>query len=88
MKTNLAKLGFRRFPVTWHRAGQRGSAVVVFLALLSIMLLLVAANGKVLILLKKELRLTEQRQVQRLEQSQINAPLAVMVPSGSDSTSP
>lgn len=57
------------------RAGgqQRGSAVVIFLALLAIMLILVAANGRTVVLLKKELQLIEHKQVQRLERSQTNA---------------
>ena len=52
---------------------ERGSAVVIFLTLLGIMLVLVAANGKTLLLLKKDIRLIEQRQLLRLEQSQTNA---------------
>lgn len=73
-----------KIPLTIRRsAAQRGSAVVIFLALLAIMLVMVAANGKTLVLLKKELQLIEHKQVQRLEQSQTNA-----VPSGRRDTEP
>ena len=65
-------LPIRRPPTAF--SNERGSAVVVFLALLAIMLVLVAANSKTLVLLKKELRLVEHQQVQRLERSQTNAP--------------
>ncbi len=53
---------------------QAGSAVVVFIVLLGIMLALVAANGKTLVVLKKDLQLIERQQVRRLEKSQTNAP--------------
>jgi len=48
-----------------HR--QNGSAVVVLLILLVIMVLLSTANTNALIHLRQELRLLEQRQVQRLK---------------------
>ncbi len=79
MKTRLAKprsgMAFSRSADCRRRGrtGERGSAVVIFLALLAIMLVLVAANGKTLVLLKKELQLIEHKQVQRLERSQTNA---------------
>jgi Tfp pilus assembly protein FimT len=57
--------------------------VFIFLALLAIMLVMVAANGKTLVLLKKELQLIERQQVQRLERSQTNA-----VPSNLRETKP
>ena len=60
-----------------------GSAVVVFIVLLGIMLALVAANGKTLVILKKDLQLIERRQIQRLEHSQTNAP-----PSGTRESKP
>ncbi len=56
-----------------HRAQCRGSAVIVFLALLGIMLLLIAASDKAIFHFQRELKLTEQRQIQRLN-SQTNAP--------------
>ncbi len=71
MKTRLAK---PRSGAAFSRSAdsQSGSAVVIFLALLAIMLVLVAANGKTLLLMKKELQLIEHKQVQRLERSQTN----------------
>jgi hypothetical protein len=63
------------------RRSERASAVVIFLALLAIMLVLVAANGRTLLLLKKDLRLIEQRQVQRLQRSQTNAVSLATAPS-------
>ena len=62
---------------------ERGSAVVIFLALLAIMLILVAANGRTVALLKLELQLIEHKQVQRLERSQ-----TIAVPSSSRETTP
>ena len=47
-----------------HRQG--GMAVIVMLALLSIMLLFIAANIHALYSLKREVQLTEKRQTQRL----------------------
>jgi hypothetical protein len=52
----------------------RGSAVLVVLALLSIMLILVSTNARVLSHLKREIRLIDQRQQQRLEPSPKKAP--------------
>jgi Tfp pilus assembly protein PilX len=45
---------------------ERGYAVVVVLGLLSIMVLLVAANTHTLNLLRNEIRLVEKRQTERL----------------------
>ena len=67
---------------------ERGSAVVLFLALLSIMLVLVAANGRTLLLLKKDLQVIEHRQIQRLEHSQTNLPPALSPPPASGHTAP
>lgn len=55
------------------RARQRGSAVAVLLVMLAIMLILVAANGKTLLHLQKELRFIERQQTQRLNAAQTNA---------------
>lgn len=57
-------------------ARQRGSATVIFITLVSIMLILVAANGRTLVLLKKDVQYIEQRQVQRLQRAQSSAPVA------------
>ncbi len=56
------------------RQRQKGVALVVILALLSIMLLYVTANTRSLYHLGRELKLLEQRQIQRLERSQTNTP--------------
>jgi hypothetical protein len=60
---------------------EQGSAVVMFIILLGIMLALVAANGKTLVVLKKDLQLIERRQIQRLERSQTNASTPVTIES-------
>ena len=59
----------RRAP--WRSEG--GSATVVFIALLSIMVILVMVNGKALFRLHREVKLIEQQQIQRLNMSQTNA---------------
>ena len=46
---------------------ERGSAVIAVLALLSVMLVLVGINARVLSQLKQEIRLLDQRQQQRFE---------------------
>jgi hypothetical protein len=83
MKTRLPK---PCPPSAFH--SRSGSAVVIFLALLAIMLVLVAANGRTLLLLKKDLRLIEQRQVQRLERSQTNAVSQAPTPASTPVTPP
>ena len=65
---------------TAPHARERGSAVVVLLALLAIMLILVAANGKTLLNLQKELRLIERQQLLRLHTAQTNAPYTATPP--------
>ena len=81
MKTRLANLTPGRFSLPQFKGSEHGSAVVMFLALLAIMLVLVTANGKTLFLLKKELRLIEQRQIQRLDPLKTNAIATVVSPS-------
>jgi cell division protein FtsN len=49
-----------------HRARNAGSAVVVMIALLGLMLVFVGANLKTLHFLKREIKLIETRQVHRL----------------------
>ena len=60
-------------PAATPRARRRGSAVIVLLALLAVMLILVAANGKTLLHLHKELKLLERQQLHRLNTAQTNA---------------
>ncbi|HEX5220131.1 MAG TPA: hypothetical protein VFZ59_11240 [Verrucomicrobiae bacterium] len=52
-----------------NRRGQRGFLVIALLAIISIMLVYIAANLHVLAALKRDVRLVEQRQVQRLNKS-------------------
>ena len=61
-------------------ARQRGSAVAVLLVMLAIMLILVAANGKTLLHLHKELKFIERQQTQRLNAARTNAVLVVPPP--------
>lgn len=52
-----------------QRQGQRGFLVIALLAIISIMLVYIAANLHVLASLKRDLRLVEQKQVQRLNKA-------------------
>lgn len=61
-----------------HR--QSGSAVLIFITLLAIMLMLIAANGSALLHLHRELKLLDQRQIKRLNASQTNATTTVISP--------
>ena len=60
-----------RFHFTGRRQ-QNGSAVFVFICLLAIMMILVAANGNALSRLHQETKLLERRQIERLNASQTN----------------
>jgi len=51
------------------RKAQRGSSVLIILALLACMAIIVVANSTTLALLKQELRVIDQRQQQRYGQS-------------------
>jgi hypothetical protein len=72
-----------RFTLHASRSPRRrsGSAVIVVLALLAIMLIYVTANLRTLASLGAELRLLERRQVQRLQKAThaTNAPPAITV---------
>ncbi len=57
-----------------RRHGQDGSAVMVILILLFIMVIFVAANTITLNTLRRQVKLVEQRQIQRLAQSVTNQP--------------
>ena len=61
-----------------HR--QHGSAVVVYLALLAIMVILSAANSNTLLHLHRELNLLDQRQIKRLNASATNVIFTVESP--------
>jgi len=62
------------------RQNRNGSATLIFIALLAIMLLLVVANGKSLFHLHREIKLLEQKQIKRLNASQTNAVAAAQSP--------
>lgn len=54
------------------KRNQSGSATVVFIALLAIMLILVTVNSRALFRLHREVKFMEQQQIQRLNASQTN----------------
>ena len=57
----------------FNRKNEAGSATVVLIALLAIMMILVTANTKSLFILHREVKLLEQQQVKRLDGSQKNS---------------
>ena len=69
---------------TRHRR-RDGSVVFVFIALLAIMVILVTANSNALFHLQQEIKLMEQRQVERLNASQTNAVAVVESPAKPES---
>ncbi len=58
----------------WARPAQRGSAVLMLIVLLGLMVMLVAANTVTLNGLRQEVRLVEKRQTDRLAVSATNSP--------------
>ncbi|MGA3266855.1 MAG: hypothetical protein ABSE16_08530 [Verrucomicrobiota bacterium] len=70
-----------RIPRNHSNAG--GSAVIIFITLLAIMMILVTANSRALVQLHRNIKLLEQRQIQRLDGSQTNAVIAVEPPAKS-----
>ena len=73
-----------RFNLSRHHR-QSGSAVVIFITLLAIMLMLITANSSTLLHLHRELKLLDQRQVERLNASQTNANPAAVSPAAPES---
>lgn len=63
-----------------RRRRQGGSAVVFFIILLAIMLGLITANSSALLHLHRELKLLDQRQVERLNASQTNLTTTAVSP--------
>jgi hypothetical protein len=59
------------------RAGERGMATFVCIALLAVMLVLVMAESTALFHLHREMKLLEQKQIQRLDASQTNSIAAI-----------
>ena len=68
-----------------ERPRQNGSAVFIFLTLLAIMMILVAANSRALLDLHNQIKLLEHRQIERLNASQTNAVENVGLPAKSES---
>ena len=67
MKTN-------RLHLIDPQANERGSATLIFIGLLAIMIILVTVNGRALTRLRHEIKAIEQHQVKRLEISLTNTP--------------
>jgi hypothetical protein len=63
-----------------RRHRQSGSAVLIFITLLAIMLMLITANSSTLLHLHRELKLLDQRQVERLNASQTNVTATAVSP--------
>jgi hypothetical protein len=55
------------------RGGERGMATVFFIALLAIMLILVTAESRALIQLRREVKFLQKQQIKRLNLSQANS---------------
>jgi ABC-type Fe3+ transport system permease subunit len=55
------------------RSGERGMATVIFIVLLAIMLILVTAESRALIQLRREVKLLQKQQIKRLNLSQTNS---------------
>jgi hypothetical protein len=68
-----------------ERRRQNGSAVLVFITLLAIMVILATAGSKALFHLHEEIELLEQRQVERLNASQTNTIAVVKSPAKPES---
>jgi hypothetical protein len=58
------------------RGGKRGMATVIFIALLAIMLILVTAESRALIQLRREVKFLQKQQIKRLNLSQSNPVVA------------
>jgi hypothetical protein len=61
------------------RRTERGMATVVFIALLAIMMILVTTESRALLELRREVKLLEKQQIQRLNLSQTNS-VAIIQP--------
>jgi hypothetical protein len=57
----------------FKRKGERGTATVVFIALLTIMMILVTSESRALFSLHREVKLLEQQQIKRLDNFQTNS---------------
>ena len=59
------------------RRSESGLATVLFIALLAIMMILVTAEARALIQLRREVKLMEQQQIKRLNNSPTNVVVTV-----------
>jgi hypothetical protein len=64
----------------WRTDIRNATAVLIFITLLVIMLMLITANSSALLHLHRELKLLDQRQVERLNTSQTNATTTAISP--------
>ncbi len=64
----------------WKNRNDEGSATILFITLLTIMVLLAAAESAALIRLHREVKFLEQQQIKRLNGPQANsAPIALTI---------
>jgi len=66
-------------------AGERGMATLLFVALLAIMMMLIAAETRSLLHLHREVRFLEQQQIKRLNTSQTNVTAVAVSPAKPES---
>ncbi|HKI68613.1 MAG TPA: hypothetical protein VKA67_03430 [Verrucomicrobiae bacterium] len=64
---------------------ERGSAVLVFIMLLTVMLILVAADTRALFHLDQQIKLLNREQLKRLDASNAGTNLAVRLPAETES---
>jgi len=57
--------------------GQRGSALIMMLGLIAMLLVIATANNQSVTWLRRELRIVEQQQLQRLNAGATNSPAAL-----------
>jgi hypothetical protein len=76
------------FHVSRHPRRQSGSAVIVVIALLAIILIYVAGNLRTLTHLGRELKLLERQQIRRIQGAspRTNSPPAITISTNSTST--
>ena len=69
--------GLKRRERRAPRRSEGGSITFIFIVLLSIMVILVAVNGKTLFRLHREVKFMEQQQIKRLNAPQTNAAIII-----------
>jgi hypothetical protein len=67
---------------------ERGSATIVMIALLAIMLILILANSRILFNLQRELKLIERHQIERVNTNHDHSTNAVSTTSTAEHKSP